>query len=758
MGVDVSSYDGTSIDWPTVKNSGISFALTKATEGLTVNDATFTINEANARAAGVLIGAYHYAHPESHIGLAGADQEAAHFWSIASNYITGSGTYLMPVLDFEQTVTNASPAYTKATLSAWANQWCQDIVNYAAASGVTVRPIIYTFVSYAAGTPNFGPGLDTSITNWPLWMAQYPNTPNPQGGAPSGTSPWSSASWNFWQYSSTGTVPGIPVSGSHDLDVFNGTASSLSTFVIGGSATPYFISQSINSRVIDAGSNVTFTASVGGPPPLTYQWALNGVNISGATQATILVTNAQPTNSGAYTLTASNHAGSVTGSRLSLIVYPPQAVVFADNFDADTTANWNVNRSSADTAVAFNYDYSTLGIPSAPNSINGTTRGVQLKANLTQTVVAALSISPIGQSFAGDYRLHFDAWINVNGPFPGGGASSTEFMSAGIGTAGNRVEWNGSGTTADGYYFTMDSDGGVSAASTTSGDYAGYIGTSWQNAASGIYAASSLDNGNPYYQTVFPVGQTAPALQKANYAQQTGNLATGTFGLAWRDVIISRRGSTVNWAVDGVLFASISNATFTASNVFVGFWDPFASLTDNTNLSFGLVDNLRVEVPASVPFLTLNPQSQTVPLGTNVTFTASATGLPSPGYQWKFNGTNISGATNANYLIASVSQNNTGNYSVLVSNLAGSVISTNATLALVPPHAAQFTGLNVQPGNTLQLNFTGDAAWTYTVQTSTNLTNWNTLTNLVSANGSFSINLGSVTNTPQQFFRALVTY
>src|SRR5437879_1186981 len=64
LGVDVSSYQGGSVNWVSAKNSGIAFAWAKATEGLTVNDGDFTVNEANAKSAGVLIGAYHFAHPE----------------------------------------------------------------------------------------------------------------------------------------------------------------------------------------------------------------------------------------------------------------------------------------------------------------------------------------------------------------------------------------------------------------------------------------------------------------------------------------------------------------------------------------------------------------------------------------------------------------------------------------------------------------------------------------------------------------------
>src|ERR1035438_5658073 len=58
LGVDVSSYQGGSINWMSVKNTGVSFAWAKVTEGLTVNDTTITNNEVNAAAAGVLIGAY----------------------------------------------------------------------------------------------------------------------------------------------------------------------------------------------------------------------------------------------------------------------------------------------------------------------------------------------------------------------------------------------------------------------------------------------------------------------------------------------------------------------------------------------------------------------------------------------------------------------------------------------------------------------------------------------------------------------------
>src|SRR4051812_44586591 len=58
LGTDVSSYQSASLDWASLKSKGIVFAWAKATEGLTVNDSDYTTFEANAKAAGVLIGSY----------------------------------------------------------------------------------------------------------------------------------------------------------------------------------------------------------------------------------------------------------------------------------------------------------------------------------------------------------------------------------------------------------------------------------------------------------------------------------------------------------------------------------------------------------------------------------------------------------------------------------------------------------------------------------------------------------------------------
>jgi hypothetical protein len=71
-------------------------------------------------------------------------------------------------------------------------------------------------------------------------------------------------------------------------------------------------------------------------------------------------------------------------------------------------------------------------------------------------------------------------------------------------------------------------------------------------------------------------------------------------------------------------------------------------------------------------------------VGGTATFSVTASGTPPLSYQWRFNGTNISGATNTILTLANVQLNQAGNYAVLVTNLYGSALSSNAVLTVNP--------------------------------------------------------------------------
>jgi pectate lyase len=128
---------------------------------------------------------------------------------------------------------------------------------------------------------------------------------------------------------------------------------------------PSFVSMPA-SQVVLEGNNVSFTATVLGTQPIMYQWSYNGAPISGATSLTLTLTNVQTSNSGSYTLTASNSAGAVSSTAI-LTVTPTIPVVntaynltgFAQNTTgggvlAETDPNYAHVYTATDLANALN--------------------------------------------------------------------------------------------------------------------------------------------------------------------------------------------------------------------------------------------------------------------------------------------------------------------------------------------------------------------------------------------------------------------
>jgi hypothetical protein len=106
------------------------------------------------------------------------------------------------------------------------------------------------------------------------------------------------------------------------------------------------------------------------------------------------------------------------------------------------------------------------------------------------------------------------------------------------------------------------------------------------------------------------------------------------------------------------------------------------------------------------PSITSQPQSETVTVGANVTFSVTATGTAPLSYQWQKDGVNLVGATNATLILSNVSTNDSSIYDVVVSNAFGSVTSWTAPLTVT-------LSLNVSPQIT-GVVFSGSAG-NYTV-------------------------------------------
>jgi hypothetical protein len=89
------------------------------------------------------------------------------------------------------------------------------------------------------------------------------------------------------------------------------------------------------------------------------------------------------------------------------------------------------------------------------------------------------------------------------------------------------------------------------------------------------------------------------------------------------------------------------------------------------------------ETSGVAPTITSQPQNQSCLVGAAVTFTVTASGTAPLTYQWRFNDQVLSGATSASLTLNNVQLSDAGDYTVVVTNAAGTVTSAGATLAVV---------------------------------------------------------------------------
>jgi hypothetical protein len=366
-----------------------------------------------------------------------------------------------------------------------------------------------------------------------------------------------------------------------------------------------------------------FSVTATGSQPLAYQWKLNGTNLNGATNASVTVSNVQPTNAGNYSVLVGNTAGSTNSANALLTVNgggggsctpPPSGIVgwWPGNNNASDIVNGNNGTLFGNTTFA-------AGEVSQAFSFDGNFDSVNL-GNPTNLQLQNLTI---------------EAWIkrgstNVASLTPGGGA----IMAYGGG----------------GYSFVLEDNGKL--------------------------GLGVVDGVNSSIGT--------PTVADTNY----------------HHVAMTRNGTNVVFYVDGAGFpappfnqgfsfstpVAIGGRGDNASNSFLGSIDELAvynrALTGAEVLAiFNAGANGKCGVP---PLITSQPTNVTVTAGNNASFSVTATGSLPLSYQWRLNGTNVSGATNSSVTISNAQPANAGNYSVVVANFVTNVTSSNALLTVIP--------------------------------------------------------------------------
>jgi hypothetical protein len=379
--------------------------------------------------------------------------------------------------------------------------------------------------------------------------------------------------------------------------------------------------------------------------------------------------------------------------------------------------------------------------------------------------------------------LTLDAGTTIRPDTPGVDANSSAFSF----TAGDTLQIDITGATVDAQYSQLSVVGPVTltgvnlslnvnfpamtgtetftivnATGGLTGQFAGLIQGGAISVGSFAYTANYTANS---VQLVPASAGIAPTITESpsNQTVVTGNTATFTAAATGDPT------PTVQWQVStngGTSWSNVSGATNTTYSF-------TAASGDNGNQYRAVFTNSAGSATSSAatltvnyaPSVTQNPSSSTVSSGATASFTAAATGNPTPTVQWQVStngGTSwndISGATNTTLSFTAASGDNGNQYRAVFTNSVASTNSTSATLNVSSPSAPSITiqpsNTGVEAGQTASFSAAASGSPTPSVQwqSSANGTDWADVSGATSTTYSFSASAGD----NGRYYRAVFT-
>jgi hypothetical protein len=429
------------------------------------------------------------------------------------------------------------------------------------------------------------------------------------------------------------------------------------------------VSISPSSVVMDVGQSRTFTSSVsGGTSPYSYQWYLNGVAVSDATNASWTFT---PSSSGSYNVylvitdslgvQATSNTATVTADGALSVTASPSTVVMdvgqSQLFNSSVTGGaspysyqWYLDGSPVSGATNASWTYT----PSSPGSHN-----VYVKVTDAVSDVATSNTIPV------TVNAELSASITPTSATLDLGQSQFFNSTVSGGTSPYSYQWylNGaavSGATSPSWTVTPPSTGSYTVDAKVT-DSVSDTATS-NTATVSVNAALSV--------TISPTSVTMDVGQNQTF---TSSLSGGTGPYSYQ------------WYLNGIAVSGATGASWSFRPSSSGSDTVYVMVTDSASTPSSATSNT---APVSVnPQLTISvsPSTATIYLSQSQNFTASPSGgTPPYTYQWYENGTLVSGATSSTWTFTPPS---TGIYFIYVkaTDSVGEVaLSSNAQLTVEP--------------------------------------------------------------------------
>jgi len=194
--------------------------------------------------------------------------------------------------------------------------------------------------------------------------------------------------------------------GTYSVSVSNAVGTALSAgallTILPEPQVPPAISSPPLSRTVNVGANVTFYVAATGTMPLTYQWALNGIPIQGATTTSLVLTNVQLAQAGTITISITNAYGWAQSSALLNVSASPPMIRIADvsgHAGGTVTVPITLTAAGRENAIGFTVNYTALRmLPIGVSSVGLTNLSLVVNTNSLGRIGVLIS-APFGETF-----------------------------------------------------------------------------------------------------------------------------------------------------------------------------------------------------------------------------------------------------------------------------------------------------------------------------------------------------------------------
>lgn len=512
------------------------------------------------------------------------------------------------------------------------------------------------------------------------------------------------------------------------------------------------VTQPPRSRMVPTNWPVTFKIAASGQEPFSYQWQLNSTNLPAGTNATITVSSLQDSDLGNYRVMVTNPFGSTT-SRVANLV-SGSALAWGLNSGEQcwlhprfTNAVRLAGGSFTTHAVGADGKISVAGI------LNYTNQFAAL-----QSTTDAASIASAGQGqlvIRSNRTLLALGDLGSNTPVP---PEATNVISASVAVVGSGgvavredgrvIAWSSGPLTITNIPASL-----TNAVSATAGFDAGFAITR----EGGVSGFGNSNRTNTPSSLLDAVAVAVTVLGNTPYALRSdGTVVT------WSSSAVL---SAVNGATNAVALAAglghllvlrTDGTVFVTGNNQYGQGTLPGTLSNVVEVAAGNYHSI-VRFGDGSPRITIDPYSRSIHSGSNTTLTAFGVGSQPLAYQWQINGTNISNATNASYVLTNAVLGSIGGYACIVTNAMGAVTSAVASVSVVfdPP---QFTLLNPPPifgpeGFSVRVESLSGAG-PVVIFASTNLADWQPILTNTGGSVQFDFLDPVATNQPMRFYKA----